>query len=72
MLFDNQGISKYLNTLFLLSPHFCIIDFICDLSVARNDSWMSQKTATRTQQIYAFARYGGSGLAEDWGPVRLA
>ena len=26
--------------LFLLSPHFCfIIDFICDLSIACNDSW---------------------------------
>ena len=42
VLFDNPGTSKCLNTLFLLSPHLCIIKgFICDLLVARNDSWMS-------------------------------
>ena len=39
VLFVNPEISKYLNTLFLLSPHLCfIIDFICDLFVVRNDS----------------------------------
>ena len=39
VLFENQGTSKCLNMLFLLSPHLCfIIGFICDLSVARNDS----------------------------------
>ena len=42
VLLANPGISKCLNKLFLLSPQFCfIIGFICDLSVARNDSWMS-------------------------------
>ena len=43
VLFDNPGISKCPNTLlFLLSPHLCfIIGFIYDLSVARNDPWMS-------------------------------
>ena len=39
---NNQGISKYLKTLILLSPNVCfIIGFICDLSVVRNDLWMS-------------------------------
>ena len=52
-LFDNTGISKCLNTLFLLSPYLCFIKcFFCDLVVARNNSWM--KTATRTEKIYAF------------------
>ena len=42
VFFDNPRISKWLKTLFLLSPHLCfIIGFICDLFVARNDSWMS-------------------------------
>ena len=42
VLFDNPGISKCFNMLFLLSPHLCfIIGFICDLFVARNDSWTS-------------------------------
>ena len=42
VLFDNPGISKCLNMLFLLSPHlYLIIGFICDISVARNGSWMS-------------------------------
>ena len=42
VLFDKPWIAKYLNTLYLLSPHLCfIIGFICDLFVARNDSWMS-------------------------------
>ena len=27
--------------------------FICDLCVARNDSWMTLKTSTRIEQIYA-------------------
>ena len=61
VLFDNPGISKCLNTLFLLGPHLCfIIGFISDLSVARNDSWISKKTSTRTEQIYVvfFYHYG--------------
>ena len=41
VLFDNQGPSKYLNTLFLLNPLCFIIGFICDLFVARNDLLMS-------------------------------
>ena len=42
VLFDDPGISKCLNILFLLSPYLCfLIGFICDLSVDRNDSWMS-------------------------------
>ena len=41
-LFDNPRISKCLNTLFLLSPHFYFITgFICDWSFVRNDSRMS-------------------------------
>ena len=52
VLFDNPEIFKYVNTMFLLSPHFCLkIGFICDLSAARNDSWMSRKNSTRTEQI---------------------
>ena len=40
--FNNPGISAYLNTLFLLGPYLCfVIGFICNLLVARNDSWMS-------------------------------
>ena len=40
--FDTPGISKCLTTLYLLSPHLClIIGFICDLFVARIDAWMS-------------------------------
>ena len=54
-LVDNPEISKYLNTLFLLSPHLCfIIGLICDLPVARMDSWMCLKTSTWTEQIYVF------------------
>ena len=42
VLFENPGISKCLNTFFLLSHHhYFIIGFICDLYVAHNDSWMS-------------------------------
>ena len=34
LLFGNTGISKYINTLFLLSAYICLsIGFICDLSV---------------------------------------
>ena len=55
VLFDTAGIFSCLDTLFLLSPHLCfIIGFVCDLFVARNDSWMSWKTSTRTKQIYVF------------------
>ena len=71
VLFDNPGISKCLNTLFLLSPHFCvIIGFICDLYVARNDSWMRFKTSTRTKQIYVFTTMEAD--SEGWDPVKLA
>ena len=41
VLFDNPGISKCLNTLFLLSSHLCIIKGFIDLFVARNDSSQS-------------------------------
>ena len=42
VLFDNPGISKCLNTLFLSSPYLGFITgFISDLTVARNDSWTS-------------------------------
>ena len=58
LLFDNPEIPKCLIMLFLLSPHLCfIIGFIYDLSVARNDSWMSKKTSTRTEHIYIFFHY---------------
>ena len=49
VLFDNPGVSKCLNTLFLLSPRF-IVDFTCDSFVARNDSW--EWTSIRTEQMY--------------------
>ena len=46
VLFDTQGISGCLNTLFLLSPHLClIIGFTCDLFVVRNDSCKGMKTS---------------------------
>ena len=39
VLTDKPGISKCLNTSFLLSPYLrFIISFICDVFVARNDS----------------------------------
>ena len=50
VLFDNPGISKCLNTLFLFSPYLCfIIGFIYYSFFARHDSWMSQKTSTWTE-----------------------
>ena len=62
--------SKGLNTLFLLSPYLCvIIGFICDLSVARYDSWISKKTST-TEQIYIFTSLEAE--CEGLGPVMLA
>ena len=62
VLFDNQEISKCLNTLFLLSLYLCFtIVFICDLFIARNDSWMSKKTSTRTKQIYVFTTIEAQG-----------
>ena len=65
MLFDTLGISRCLNTLFLLSPHLCfIIGFICDLFVARNDSW---KTPTRTEQIHGFTTMEAEG--DGWDPI---
>ena len=57
----NLNRPKCLNTLFLLISHFCfIIGFFCDLSVARNDSWMSY-TSTWTEQIYMFTRMEAGG-----------
>ena len=42
VLFDNPGIFKCLSRLFLLSPRlYFTLGFICDLFVARNDSWIS-------------------------------
>ena len=64
---SNPGITKCLNTLFLLSPYLCfIIGFICDSSVARNDLWMSKKT----KQRYVFTILKAEG--EGWDPVKLA
>ena len=41
---------------FLSSPHLCfIIVFICDLFVSRDDPLMSQKTFTRTEQLYVLS-----------------
>ena len=71
MLFDNPGISKCLNTLHLLSPHFCfIIGFICDFSVVHNDSRMSKKTSLRTKQIYVLTSLKAEG--EIWDLLKLA
>ena len=53
VFFDMPGITRCLNTLFLLSPHRGnIVGFICALFVVRNNSWMIKKTSTRTEQIY--------------------
>ena len=55
VLFDNPGMFKCLNTLFLLRPNLCfIIGFICDLFVVLNDSWIRLKTSTRTEHIYYY------------------
>ena len=63
---DNPGISKCLNTMFLSSPYlYFIIGFNCDLFVARNYSWISQKTSTRTKQIYAFITMEAEGEGRD-------
>ena len=71
MLFDTWGISKSHNTLFQLSLHLCfIIGFITYLFVARNDSWMSEKTSARTEQIIRFTTM--EAMAEGWDPVKLA
>ena len=41
---------------FLSSPHLCfIIVFICDLFVSRDDPLMSEKTSTRTEQLYVLS-----------------
>ena len=59
VLFDNPGISKCLNTLYVLSPHLCfMISFICDLFVTRNGTW--------TEQIYVFTTREAEG--EGWDP----
>ena len=56
--FDNPGISKCLNTSFLLSLYLCfIISFICDLSVVRNNSWMLEDLR-KDQSNICFYRYG--------------
>ena len=63
---DNPGTSKCLNTMFLSSPYlYFIIGFNCDLFVARNDSWISQKTSTRIKQIYAFITMEAEGKGKD-------
>ena len=50
-----------------LSPHICfIIGVICDLIVARNDSWML-KGLTRTVQIYVIITMEAEG--EGWDPL---
>ena len=57
IFFCSSRISKCPNTLFRFSPQLCfIIGFICDLFIARNDSWMSKKTATQIEKniIYMF------------------
>ena len=42
LLFDNPKLSKYHNTLVLMSPHiYFIAGFICALFVARNDLCLS-------------------------------
>ena len=43
---------------------------MCDLSVAHNDSRMSQKTSTRTEQIYVFTTMEAED--ESWDSVKLA
>ena len=61
LLFDKPGVSKCLNTLFLFTYLCFIIGFICDLSVERNNSWMSKKSSTRTEQIYVFITMEAQG-----------
>ena len=53
-----------------LSHLSLIIDFICDLFVARNNSWMSKKTSKRTKQIHVFTTIEAEG--EGLYPVKLA
>ena len=51
-------------------PHLClIICFICDLFVARNDSWISEKTSSRTEQIYSRTSMARTPLGP-WKSVR--
>ena len=54
---------------FLSSPHLCfIIVFICDLFVSRDDPLMSQKTFTRTEQLYVLSHDRSRGRG--WVPVK--
>ena len=41
---DSPEISKFLNTLFLFSAHFCFV-----IGFTRNVSWISYKTSSRTE-----------------------
>ena len=53
----------------LLSPHLCFFTgFFDDLFVARNDSRMSKKTSTWTEQIYGFTTMEAEGESKD--PVK--
>ena len=70
VLFDNTGIAKYLNTMFLLRYIFASLLTIYDLFIARNDSWMSKKDSTRTEQIYVLTCM--EAVSEGWDPVKLA
>ena len=61
VLFDTQGIPKFLITLFLLSPQLCfIIGFIRDLFVASNASRMSYKTSTWNKKCVLTSMTTGS------------
>ena len=54
---------------FLSSPHLCfIIVFICDLFVSRDDSLMSYKTFTRSEQLYVLSHDRSWGRG--WDPVK--
>ena len=57
--------------LFMLRLHLCFnMGFICDLSVARNESLMSYKTSTRTELMYVFITIETEG--EDGDPAKIA
>ena len=66
VVFDNPGISKCLNTV-ISSLHLSfIIGIICDLSVARNDSWIPPHGPNK----YGFTTMEAEG--EGWDPIKLA
>ena len=69
VLFDNPRMSQYVGSVessSLVHYRLCI----CDLFVARNDSWMRWKTSTGTEQIYVFTTVEAEG--EAWDPIKLA